>query len=78
MSFTELGWPGSVAAENDQYARAAVHSSGDHSLASLTSGAPVLGPVSGPPPGGEDAQAQDQEVAEEHLVTVGGGDPGGV
>ena len=28
-------------AENDQYARAAVHSTGDHSLASLTSGAPL-------------------------------------
>ena len=37
-SFTELGWPSVQWAENDQYARAAVHSS-DHSLASLTAGA---------------------------------------
>ena len=41
-------------AENDQYARAAVHSSGDHSLASLTSGAPLGWAQSvGPHPGGK-------------------------
>ena len=53
VSFSELGWPGSAPAENDQYARAALHSS-DHSLASLTSGAPVGWAQSvGPHPGGK-------------------------